>query len=401
MKPGSANPEFELLLTIARSADRPDACRQLILEHQINWDYLFHLAEFHRMLPLLYLALKEIERAAVPEDFQHRLKAYNFDNTRMNIALLAEKLSLIQTFNQNAIQAVPFKGVILSKILYDDYSTRQAGDIDILVKPTDVLSAIDLLEQRGYSLAKSLTKDQQLALVQISSEKHHLLVNAHNQLAVEIHWGFTHTDIMSKKDLRLLWSWVEMKTVNALPVHFFRPEPLLLILCLHGYKHSWDHLFWLWEFSTIVQQVALDWDWIVRHVESFGGINVLIVSLLLAKRTLGTAIPPAINEELLTNPEAIYLLTRINLKPERFELQAKKDHPLLDVRTRFKVKRSLFRRVRQVLRFFFTPNYFDIRVVSLPPAFYFVYFIIRPLRLLSSNINRLFRGSNADNATSE
>ena len=121
-----------MLLLIARSENDLE---DFIAGHQIDWDYLLDLANNQGMIPLLYLGLKEIKQVQIPTRITDYLEVSYFKNTQRNLLLVSRLVKLLRLLDKNGIEVVPFKGVLLSKDIYDSYTMRHAGDIDILVKP--------------------------------------------------------------------------------------------------------------------------------------------------------------------------------------------------------------------------------------------------------------------------
>ena len=85
------NPEFEFLVMVAHLGNDPDGQNRLfdMAQKGIKWEYLLSLAEYHGLLPLLFLALKDLDQGMIPESTMSNLKAFYFDNTRRNLSLFS------------------------------------------------------------------------------------------------------------------------------------------------------------------------------------------------------------------------------------------------------------------------------------------------------------------------
>ena len=391
------NPEFELLVLIAHLENDPDGQNRLLemLQKGINWEYLLSLAEYHGMMPLLFLALKDLDQGMIPQSTMSALKTFYFDNTKRNLFLLSQMLTLVKELDAINISAIPFKGPALSKYLFDSYSIRQAGDLDFLVKPKDVRKIIEHLEAKEFKPYYPLSKNQQIALVNISIENHLVLVHPEGKAFIEIHWNFYNSDLVNKKTNTLIWGHLEPVIINDVVLKMLKPEAVLLYLCFHIYKHNWERLFWIWEIDRFINSgIQLDWNWILEHSRFFGESNVLLLSLFVTNQLLGTRLPNEIEHLVLENNQIKKLFDQIVFEPKRNELKVDHKFDTLNPKSRFKVKMSYKNRLKQFLHFAFTPNFFDISSFNLPTQIHFLYFVIRPYRVIARSFLSVFSKKN-------
>src|SRR6185312_11609687 len=102
--------ECELLLCCARTnADRA-RIRSIVSETQIDWNYFFLLARRHAIVPLVYRQLKNI----VSSEHLRTFKQHYQENSARNVVLTEELCRLIKLFANEGIEAIPYKGPILS-----------------------------------------------------------------------------------------------------------------------------------------------------------------------------------------------------------------------------------------------------------------------------------------------
>jgi len=392
--PEFQNLEFQILVEAARDQTKGESNRLItaLISNDLDWEYLLQLAGYHGMLPLLYLALKNFDTGSIPIEIQESLKSHYFENTQQNIFLLGKLLKIIQLLRENGITAIPFKGPILSKALYDSYTIRQAGDLDIMVKPEHVVSVIRLLAEQGFHLHYPLSRNQQMALVKISRENRFNLQSHDSELVIEMHWRFYTSDFFANRDTEFIWKQVENSVINNVVVSNFKPEVMVLFLCFHGFKHNWFRLFWIWELAELINKTDdLDWDWIIEHAEKFGGQKVLLIGLYVVQSIFGMSLPGSIEAIISKDQESVRLAKQIKIEPDPGKLEVLNDFDLLDLQTRFLVKNNLISRAKQYLLFAITPNYYDIQPIDLPPALHFLYYIIRPLRLVSKYFQQILR----------
>jgi len=388
MEPTIPNPEFELLLAVAQSGTD---LFPFVSGHQIDWDYLLGLAIDQGMFPLLHLGLKETRQDSVPDKVLNDLKAYYFENTQSNIMLLGELVNLLKLLDENGIEAVPFKGVQLSKVLYNSFSIRQAGDIDILAKPEDVLRIIEIIQERGYEPLYPYSTNQQIAILNTSHENRFNLVDLKRRLSVEVHWRVFTRDLIGSRETKFIWDNLEETTLQDVNIKVFKPDIMVMYLCFHAFKHNWSRIFVTWEIDKYLSQYPnLDWPWILDHVNNFGGENVLLLSLSLTRELFEIDLPQIIDERIKRNQYLQEMVRKIRLTPNRYQLEVIRELDVRSLRDQFTIQGNLPARIKQFLRFALIPNHFDITTVDLPPGFHFLYFAVRPLRLVGKGIKRVF-----------
>ena len=174
-----------------------------------------------------------------------------------------------------------------------------------------------------------------------------------------------------------------------------RPEIILLFLCFHIYKHNWDRLFWIWEIDQLINSdIQMDWNWILEHSRFFGESNVLFLSLYVTNQLLGTRLPTEIEHLVLENKQIKKMGEQIIFEPKRNEIKVDHKFDTLSPKSRFKIKASYKNRLKQFLHFAFTPNFFDVSSINLPPQIHFLYFVVRPFRVLAQSFLSTFSKKN-------
>jgi len=120
---------------------------------KIRWNVLFDLASAHAVMPMLYAALREVP---LPDDIGAELRARFQSSVQWSLAQSAELARLTALLEESEITSIALKGPLLSRYLYGELGARSSGDIDLLVKPGDLLRIRDLLLSRGFRVANTL-----------------------------------------------------------------------------------------------------------------------------------------------------------------------------------------------------------------------------------------------------
>lgn len=284
--------EFELMFLCARMmVDATAETRIQALVQQVDWNSLILAAHQHRVLPLLCRSLDRVARESVPESVMQQLRSAFHGNARRNLFLTRELLQVMDLFRVHDIPCIPYKGPVLSSMVYGDVSLRQFGDLDVIVLVKDVLRAKALLVSRGYRPQKQMSDEELLAFTR--TEKEIALLRDDIGINIELHWGVTADRHPIRIPADLLWKDLRACSVAGQSVPTPGYEDLLVILCVHGTRHRWERLGWLCDVAEIVRrQPDLDWNRAIENAVELGARRVLFLGVVLARELLG-AEPPA------------------------------------------------------------------------------------------------------------
>ncbi len=383
-----ARPEVELLLCCARAhVDATRAARiRTLVAGDLNWSYLLQLAERHGLQPLLYWHLRTICADSIPPDYLQRLREAFQRVSALNVFLTRELQRLLTLFAQQGVQAMPYKGPALATQLYDNVALRQFSDLDILVRPRDVAQARTVLMAEGYTPYPPLTDAQQSVLLRTQCNLP--FTRERKRLVVELHWAVSAPAFARPFAADELWARLEDMQLDGTSVKQPAPEALLLALCVHGSKHLWERLAWVCDIAELTRQRRdLNWPALLSMARATGSERMLLLGLSLAAELLDTELPVEVQQALRADPVISSLtagVVRYLFTPEltpsgmagyfRFQLKARR-------RLRDKVN---------YLRFVITPTEEDLARMPLPAPLTFVYYLVRPVRMMITGGPRHF-----------
>jgi hypothetical protein len=159
-------------------------------------------------------------------------------------------------------------------------------------------------------------------------------------------------------------------------------EDLLSLLCVHGAKHFWQRLSWISDIAELLRShPELDWGRARELARELDCERMLFLGLYLAGDLLGTNLPEEIlvhqREERLLHSLAGQVCARLFWNPSI--------EPGVIGRCRFRIRmrERLWDGLRYSLRLAVTPTEEDWALLPLPDRLNSLYYVIRPLRLLS------------------
>jgi len=238
------DPVASLLVAVSRLS--PDVEPGLA---RVDWDRVIEAAEHHAVAPLLTRRLAALPEGAPPYVLA-RLSARFDANALRNVALSQELAELLGRLALHGVSAMPIKGPTLALCAYGDLALREFGDLDIVVRPSDLDHARALLDGWGYQPLARLSPTGERALR--ASDHHVPLVHERSKLMVELHWSLDNG--RPGRYLDADWVWKNARTVSLLgrDVPSLSWSALLVYLCVHGAKHGFSRLGWLRDIAGVL-----------------------------------------------------------------------------------------------------------------------------------------------------
>ena len=377
----AARTENELLLLCARArvGDGEAARIKNLAAEALDWDYLFRLAQRHAVLPLLHRNISEHARDAAPQPFRQKLREKFRENATRNLLLAGELVRIARLFESEGVPVLAYKGPALAVSAYGDLSLRRFVDLDIVVRARDVRRAGELLRSLGFRLSDDLSESQQKFLLR---RQHNIAYTRDaGRLIVELHWGLASEKFAELPLSEGVWERAETVAFGGGEVRSLSTEDLLLALCVHGTKHLWERLAWVCDVAELLNsRASLDWGSVLRRAQDSRTERMLLLGLGLASGLLGATLPESIRRAIRADPTtdtlsesvAEKLFAGAEFEPSGFAASVRFN---LMARTRLREKIRYF-------RFILTPTDGDLAALSLPPGLSFVYYLLRPVRLL-------------------
>ena len=113
-----------------------------------------------------YQALADL----VPREEMLALDRASQTNLHKALFLSRELIRVVDRLQAISIDVLPYKGVALAETVYGDIALRQAGDIDLLIRPQDFARARKSLRELGYQPHLLLSEQQERAYLKSGYE---------------------------------------------------------------------------------------------------------------------------------------------------------------------------------------------------------------------------------------
>lgn len=375
----SLSVENKLLLCVARVAldEQTKARLTELLSLKIDWEELINKAYAHRLTPLLWFHLKNF-REKIPALIQQRLETLYQENLRRSFFQTGELIKLCKLFEANDIPVIPYKGPALAAQLYGDISLREFADLDLLIRWNDVHKARQLLLGHGFQMAVEIP-DEKLSLYS-RSECDQVFINKETGIYLELHWAITPPYFCFPLTTEELLNQSVDVTLVGKKVKGLQAEELLLVLCINGTKEIWRRLEWLCGIAELIRQnQQMNWRRVQTEAKKYKSERMLFLLLYLARELFDVTLPEDINKK-IDNDKAIPSLANMAIE-SLFQKERSFSRTKMHL-FRLRARENFFVRVHYCALRLTTPTYKDITAIRFPRSLFFLYYLVRPLRLI-------------------
>lgn len=177
------------------------------------------------------------------------------------------------------VEAIPLKGLYLAWHCYPSPSLRDLGDVDLLVRRSDLRGADGVLKKLGYvpSLEVERVAGSEGGLGAV-------LYHREGSLPVHLHWSLANLSLphfMYRIDEEEVWREVRG---GAMARHH-----LVVTLCEHALKHSYSALIYLTDVE--IASRGVDWGLVAETARRWGLEGAVQYALVLLRDLMGVESP--------------------------------------------------------------------------------------------------------------
>lgn len=369
----SRTPEQQLLVSCVRAYvhSQPVNDADIELGSQEFWETFLVIARRHHLQPVIFCALQSALNLEVPADV---LSAFRESARRLairNIALTFKLQKIIGKLEEEEIFTVPFKGPVYAQSVYGDLSMRKFGDLDLLVKEQNFARASAALTNLGFEL-----------VIDTHWERHYL--HKEEGVAVDLHRRLTPRFLPLKGDLDELLSEGSSLLIAGAELRTLSLEDSIIIHCAHLVKDCWDvqsgfrervRLNKLCDVAVGLKHKDLDMAHLLGRASKMRAERMLLFGMSLVQAVLSLEPPSSLSAKVATNP----LLASFPGPAEHWFFGGARTSGASGILFEMRAKDKLEDR----FLLFVKPTKEDESSLALPKTLYFLYFFIRPFRLLA------------------
>lgn len=373
-------PEMALLILICRAyfnQGMTGDINDFLAQNKIDTGLFEQMIKSHQLRPFVYKVMA-ISGGSIADLFLPQLRNKCFKIATCNLRNVEELVRLHQMLKSNGIANVAYKGVILSKVLFDDYISRETSDIDYLLAKEDFAKAHELLINEGYKPRYYNPDFEQ----QFLNTSHELLYRKNIQagsIKIELHWAITSNMLQIPLQNEDLYAHMEtIKLPGGAADTFNLQNHLLSILVHHGVNDIWRSLKHIIDIAVFVEKYRAEIDWVslyattrkykIRHTAEIG--------FNMAHRLFGIEVPPPFARKMAIPDWVIDNLLRFpSIGKGKLNFDSLRQQLFLrDTRA------DKIRLLWSYLHAGITPNIRDMEYYQAPKGGYALYYFIKPFR---------------------
>jgi hypothetical protein len=370
-----------LAVVLACSDPDPETAQRSVITAAArvsDWRGFVPLCARHGLVPRAAMALRQAG-VSIPPDYQNELDARVRSEAEHSLRLMLLLFELLEVLDRQGVVGIPFKGPVLSELLYGDVARRSSVDLDILVPPSMARAARVALERHGLRFWLQMRADEERRFLRYANEYG---LRADDGTIVELQWRFAPRSFPISLPVQPMYSRLSHVDVSGRSVPCLHDEDLLLSLIVHGSKHAWERIGWIADIARFLDvHTSLEWESILRRAHGAGASRMLVVALRLAA-DLGAGVPAAAASLIGSDEKATQIVEAIRRRFERPARTRAIDPLVLQLCDRPGDQ------VRSVSSLAFTPTVEDWGFVRLPPALAWAYPLVRPFRLAEKYLLR-------------
>jgi hypothetical protein len=247
-------PEFSLLVECCRLTFAGGSGeRAMGLARTADWPLFVRLTRHHRVQGLVARSLVSLPRL-MPGPVSDELKSDAAEIAARNLRSAAESDCLAKAFAAANIPLLFVKGLTLGALAYGDLSVKAGIDIDLLVEPSDLARAAQVLIDGGWNPVVPAGSPERIA--------------QWHRVRKESVWRHTATGLQADLHDRLadnprLISGIRAsspsQSVSVAPgiaLRTLAPDELFAYLAVHGASSAWFRLKWITDFTALLSSVS-------------------------------------------------------------------------------------------------------------------------------------------------
>ena len=314
------------------------------------------------------------------------MKSIYMDIVKQNMLMTTELIKLSNLLDDNGIQFMAIKGPTLSQLAYGDVISRQYVDLDILVEEKNLYLATKILVKQNYSTSHSidLLKNKNYCIL----DNDFSIYSPNKSTHIELHWRLFRKKISSNIGFNDYYNSKLNVLLNQNSISTLSLENLLVYLCIHGAKHSWERIEWLNDINFLIENNynKINWNIVINISERMKSKIALLLGLNIINDLYNTTLPPEILEEI--NTDSIVELRNVIFyflenSPENKENYFSQFKIML-----FQIK--LFednqQKISYILNSYFSITRNDYFFLPLPSYLNLLYYLIKPFRLIYKSL---------------
>lgn len=348
-----------------------------------DWTPMFAAARSQGLLPIVSHELLDRCAGTLPSAVIAELRDAHRAAALQGLDAVRQLAQVVRALDGAGIPALPYKGPVLALEAYGDVGLRTVDDLDVVVAPSDVDRAAAALGAAGYAPASRAAWHEARAANAWHAQV--ALVRSGEPLPVELHWRYCTRKLPWNPDPARVLARAVMGDVAGVPVAVPTGEDQVVLVLLHAARHGWDRLEGIVCAGALVAR-GIDGVALCERAREVGGLRATLVGLEVARRLFHITLPGEVDAATGRDPAIPALADEANARLARGDAGATRD-----ARLHLALLEGGAARARYLLVAAIDPTPQDRSAIALPRGARWLYFVIRPARLVVRVLLRTVR----------
>ena len=345
---------------------------------EAEWEQLIALAVVQKVGPSLASALLAHPPASFPPAAAARLRAIQMAATQRSLLQFGELLRVQARLRAKGIPMLFFKGQMLAQQAYGNLGLRSCFDLDLFVHQSDVVRVKAVLVDLGYRPEFSFLPHHEADLLRTECE--YTFIRQDGQVRIDLQWRPRARYFSFPVSSSALWSRAQRVSLQGQEVDTFALNDLVLLLVVHGAKHTWHRLEQVCALAALIHRnPTLDWPGIEQAARDAGAARMLRVAVQLVGNHFAAPVPADLAARAAADSEATLLATEF---ASRWTADPRPLSLWETLRIHLRMRERLLDRLRHCFWLAITPTSEDWLRQPFPAHLHWLHYFLRPWRLL-------------------
>ena len=226
-------------------------------------------------------------RNSVPPTTAEALSSAAASNALRNLHAAVECGSLFERFRAAGIPVLFLKGLTLGALCYRSFAVKSAIDIDLLIDPSDLLKAADLLRNSGYHFVIPTNSTNEDVLRAWHRRHKESVWVRETGLQIDLHSRAADNPALIPRITVHARS--QTVDVGGTDLPTLAQEELFSYLAVHGASSAWFRLKWISDFAGLLHGTrGEEIERLYRRSQELGAGRAAGQALLLADTLFGS-----------------------------------------------------------------------------------------------------------------
>jgi hypothetical protein len=276
-----------------------------------QWTALLDLADGQGLSALLHHALGD----RAPQAVRARLSSAHLAQVARALRLKRLNDFVLDGLNARGLTPVLLKGFGISSRYWPDWALRPSGDVDVLLEPDHIETAVAFLQESGFS------EHADAGHPEGEVHTHHRGFTGKLGL-VEVHFRALEGPGGGAIEGPELLARARQATLDGRAVRYLAPEDELVYLASHAAQHLFQRVAWIYDLTLLIRgEPRLDFERVAQVAAEAKLRASTHAGLVLASRLLNAKVPHAVLDTLA--PSRLHARAVLaTFTPERLESAA-------------------------------------------------------------------------------